>query len=306
MKRLFSKRNAPPPGQLRYDLPDEVRIRILAALRDHCGDPYDGRGGFDGMLLEVGHRLFKEYGGLCASSYAAVRRSENPVIEHFGCCPIEQAIDFIEACFQTRAYAGYQRGVDEINVILREQGIGYELTPYTDHKVEKEASLFGSRRKATLIETEYPRMIRRDEHLLHEEVVKPALQLLASSKLRVANSEMLKAHAALRTGEFEDAITLCGSAFESVLKTICDIKRWPYDPNRDAGAKLVGICRDHNLFPPFYAPILETVATIRNKLGDAHGRGPRAVHVVTQAQAEHMLHLTSAHVLFLAKLAGLG
>lgn len=300
---LFTKRNAPKPTQLRYDLSDQVRTRILAVFRDLCGEP---QGGFDNLLREVGDRLFKEYGGLRASGYEAARRSNHPVIEHFYCCRPEEAMDFIETCFQPFVYTGGQQGVDEINSIFREHGIGYELTPYVQHEVQKETSLFGRLRQGTVIETEYPRVILRSDHLVHSEVVEPALKLLTHSKLRVANTEMLKAHAALRLGEFEDAITLCGSAFESVLKTICDLKKWPYDPNRDTCAKLVGICRDNGLFPAFYAPIFESVGTIRNKLGDAHGRGPAPQYAVTQTEAEHMLHATAAHVLLLARLAGLG
>ena len=82
---LFSKRNATPPAQLRYDLPDQVRSRILAAFRDNCESEYGPHGGFEGLLSDVGRRLFKEYGGLRASSYIAARRSDNPVIEHFFC-----------------------------------------------------------------------------------------------------------------------------------------------------------------------------------------------------------------------------
>ncbi len=303
---LFTKRNAPPPTQLRYDLPDQVRTRILAAFRDHCGGPYEPQGGFDGLLREVGDRLFKESGGLRASSYVAARRSDNPVIEHFACCQADEALDFIEACFQSFIYRGRQQGVDEINAIFREHGIGYELTPYVEHFIGRDGKVTSEIRGGCTVETEYPRIIRRDEHLVHTEVIEPMLKLLTNSKLRVANSEMLGAHAALRLGEFEDAITLCGSAFESVLKTICDLKKWPYDANRDTCAKLVGICRDNGLFPAFYAPIFESVGTIRNKLGDVHGRGPTPQHSVTQEQAEHMLRATAAHVLLLAKLAGLG
>jgi len=305
MRALFSKRNAPPPAKLGYELSEQVRTRILAVFQDHCGDPYGPQGGFDGLLDEVGKHLFKEYGGLRAPSYVAARRTDNPVIEHFYCCEPDEAIDFIETCFQCFIYRGGQRGVDEVNAVFREHAIGFELTAFVEHHVEKEAPFFGQLRKGTFIECEYPRVIRRDEHLVHGEVVEPALNLLTKSKLRVANAEMLRAHAALRVGNYEDAITLCGSSFESLLKTICALKKWPYDPDRDTCSKLVSICRDNGLFPPFYTPIFEAVGTIRNKLGDAHGRGPKAQHTVTKELADHMVHMTSANILLLARLAGL-
>jgi hypothetical protein len=109
----------------------------------------------------------------------------------------------------------------------------------------------------------------------------------------------------IRKGDYPDAITSCGAAFESVLKTICDAKGWIYDRDKDTSAKLVGICRDNGLFLPFYAPIFEGVGTVRNKLGDAHGKGPRPVQSATREHAEHMIALTCTHIDFLVRQAGL-
>lgn len=302
MAKLFSQRKNPPPEIHRYDIPEQVRTRILAVFKDHCYEPH---GGFEKLLNDVGKVLFKQYGGLSKSSYVAARRSDHPVIEHFSCVDTDYAIDFIEACFQQGVYNGGQKGVDEINAIFLETGLGFELTPFVEHHLEKEVPLFGWSQKRTVIEYEYPRIILRDNQLLHEEVITPAFQLLTDSRLRVANSEILKAHNALRFKDFEAAITLSASAFESFLKTMCDIKGWPYDGDRDTCSKLVNICKDHNLFPPFYAPLFESVGSIRNKLSNAHGRGPTLSFPASQEHAEHMVHITSSHMLFLAKLAGL-
>ncbi len=301
MSKLFTKRNAPPPGKLRYDIPEQVRTRILKVFEDHASYQH----GFRGFLRDLGDMLFKEYGNLVQSSYAAARRSDNPVIEHFYCCDDAHALDFVEAAFQQRPYEGGQQGVDEINNIFREHGVGYELTPYVEHHVEREEKGRFGTRKRTYIETDYPRIIRIDSQLAHQEVAEPALQLLTDSRLRVANGEMLTAYTALRSGNWEDAITSCCSAFESLLKTVCDLKGWTYDPNRDTCAKLVSICRDNGLFPPFYVPMFEAVGTVRNRLGDAHGRGPAPAHAVSQEHAEHMVRMTSTHMLLIAKLAGL-
>ena len=305
MNSLFSKRNATPPAELHYDIPEQVRSRILAIFQDHCGDPRGAQGGFEGLLAEVGKRLFKEYGDLRAPGYVAARRSDNPVVEHFFSCETDEAGDFIEACFQSSVYRGGQRGVDEINSVFREDGIGFELSAFVEHHVEKEEPRFGQIRKRTYIEREYPRLIRRDEQYVHEQVVAPALKLLTHSKFRVANSEILKAHSDHRTGRHEDAITACSSAFESVLKTICDLKGWSYNVDKDTCATLVDICYNQGLFPSFYVDLFKRVGTIRNKLGDAHGRGPTPIHDVDDAHAEHMLYMTSVHIILLCKLAGL-
>jgi len=299
---LFSKRKKQPPKELIYDIPEVVRTRILAVFPDLCYEPH---GGFGKLLDDVGKILFKEYGFLCQSSYTAARRSDNPTIEHFYCCNLEQALDFIELCFQQNVYTGSQTGVDEINRIFNEYGIGFELTSFIEHESIKETSLFGRKRTGTVIEYEYPRIIEKSNQLIHQEIVQPSIELLSDSRFQVANSEMLKSLTSLRNGDYEDAITLCGSAFESVLKTIIDFKGWNYGPDTDTCAKLIGICRDNNLFPSFYCPAFEAVGSIRNKLSDAHGRGPKKTNNVTKENAEHMVYITLAHIVFLAKCAGI-
>lgn len=301
MAKIFSKRTAPQIRQLRYDIPDEVRTRILTVFQDGASENY----GFHALLKDLGNALFKSYGYLSRSSYSATQRSENPVIEHFYTCELPHVLDFIETYFQQQTYVGRQNGVDEINDIFREHGIGYELMPYVEHESDKPAKIMGRLTGGKVIEIEYPRIIQRRDQLVHEQVIEPTLKLLTDSRFRIANEELLKAHTALRLGDFENAITLCGSAFESFLKTICSIRKWNFDPNRDTCAKLVSICRDNGLFPAFYSPIFEAIGTVRNKSGDAHGRGPNKAIPVGQSQAEHMIHMTSAHMLLIANLAGL-
>ena len=301
MVKLFSKRNRAQEGELRYDIPEVVRSRVLAVFKSLCYEPH---GGFQGLLHEVGEFLFKQYGSICQSSYDAARRSDDPTIEHFFCCNDEQALDFIEACFSQRLYNGKQQGVDEIIEIFMEYHIGYELTPFIENHAEKETSLFGRKRFGTVIENEYPIIIRKDNQFVHKEIIEPSLSLLSGSRFKVANSEMLKAHTALRMGDYEDAITITGSAFESFLKTILTIKKISFDPDKDTCAKLLGICRDKAIFPSFYCPTFESVGTIRNKLGDAHGRGPKKAHTVSLEHAEHIVRIASSHMLLIAKLSG--
>lgn len=302
MTSFYSRRNAPPPAVLRYDIPREVKARILASLK---GVVNEHEGDMRCLLNEVGEMLYKQYGGLFRPGYEAAQCSDDPVLEHFFCCDPGHSLDFIEACFRVFNYNGGQAGVDAVNAILREHGVGYEFTRYIEHHVEKEGTLFGRKRKGTYIEREFPRAIRRDNHMLHAEVTQPALELLAHSALRVANSEILSAHAAFRAGRYEDAITSCGSAFESVLKTLCDQKKWAYDRDKDTCSKLVDICHINGLFPSFYVELFKRVGTVRNKLGDAHGRGPVPLHDVEAAHAEHMLHMTCSHIILLCRLAGL-
>ncbi len=91
----------------------------------------------------------------------------------------------------------------------------------------------------------------------------------------------------------------------SVLRTICHHKGWPFDQNKDTFAKLVGICKDNHLFPPFYVPVLEAAGSIRNKISDAHGRGPVPQYAVSKEHADHMIRLASTNITFLVGLSGL-
>lgn len=147
--------------------------------------------------------------------------------------------------------------------------------------------------------------MKKNKQFSHETTIRPCLEFLADPRFHTANAEMLKAHDDYRKGDYADAITSCGSAFESVLKTICDHHSWAYDPDKDTCSKLVGICRDNGLFPPFYAPIFEATGTIRNKLGDAHGRGPTPIYAIRKEHVDHMIQITSAHILLLVELAKL-
>ncbi|MDQ5845374.1 MAG: abortive infection family protein [Acidobacteriota bacterium] len=300
---LFTQRHTPTPRELRYDVPEEVRSRLLAVLRDAV---LECSGEFEAFLAEVGRTLFKRYGTLSKSGYIAARRSENPFVEHFFTCHDEQVLDFLEVCLQKQPTCGGQKTVDEINEILRETGIGYHFTPLIEHSVEKQFWLVpGRKSKGVVVEYDYPKAIRADNQLIHQSVTEPTLHFLSDRRFKIANSEVLKAHKALRSGEFDDAITDSASAFESLLKTICDVKGWTYDKNRDTCSRLLDICQKNGLFPSFYKQCFESICAIRNKIGDAHGRGPIRDNTAQLEHAEHMIHLTCSNMLFLAKLAEL-
>ncbi|HKB65630.1 MAG TPA: hypothetical protein VKC61_07210 [Pyrinomonadaceae bacterium] len=107
---MFTQRNAPPPRELRHDIPEEVRSRLLPVLEDAV---LECSGDFGVFLEEVARILFKRYGGLSQSGYVAARRSKNPFVEHFFTCHDEQVLDFLEVCFQQQPSCGGQKTVDE-------------------------------------------------------------------------------------------------------------------------------------------------------------------------------------------------
>ena len=305
---IYSKRHRPPPTELYYDFPEQVRRRLLSTLGDivnggseyEIGSPHE----FDGLLSKVRSRLLSEYGYLCRPSYEALRRSRIDILEHFFSCEDEQVLDFIEVCFQYGNRSLRKTGVSAVNSILRDENIGFELTPWDsslDERLSPGIDRIAHTNDATV---SFPQFVPIENLHVHKEIIKPTLDLLTSSRFAVANSEMLKAHGAYRAGEYATTITNCCSAFESTLKTICDNKGWQYS-KKDSCGRLVEACGTRGLFPEFYAQLLTLTGTIRNRLGDAHGRGPTVEIQVDRAHAQHMLNLTSTHILLLVELADL-
>jgi hypothetical protein len=237
--------------------------------------------------------------------YEAARMSNDPVIEHFFQCPDEEVMDFLQMCFETRWNFGRQPMVEAINRVFQEENIGYELTSYSEITTEG-GTLFGrfSPRGKT-IRPVLPKVLRKDEKLLHAEAVKPCLDALSNPLFESANAELLNAFDEYRQAKYADAITDAGAAFESVLKSICSKKRWTYDKERDTCSKLLDICRENSLFHPFYKQILEGTATIRNKLGDAHGKGPKPEYTATKELADHMLYTVCNNINLVISLANL-
>jgi hypothetical protein len=89
------------------------------------------------------------------------------------------------------------------------------------------------------------------------------------------------------------------------MKTICTRKNWNFNPDKDTCGSLVKALATNGLFYPFYSPLFEAVGTIRNKMGDAHGRGPAPQHTPDKEYADHMLQFTSANITMMIRKSGL-
>ena len=151
-------------------------------------------------------------------------------------------------------------------------------------------------------------IIRIDSQLIHAEVVKPTLTLLTQKRYAGAQQEFLRAHKHYRQGNAEEALNECLKAFESVMKSICDKRRWRYG-DKDGASKLIGICLDNGLIPSFWKQnfqslksLLESsVPTGRNNLG-GHGQGS-VQRTVPGYVVGYVLHMTAAAIVFLAEAA---
>jgi hypothetical protein len=141
--------------------------------------------------------------------------------------------------------------------------------------------------------------------MLHKEVVQPCLEVLRDPRFATANNELMEAFDKVRQAKYADAITSCGSAFESVLKSICEAKNWTYYADGDTCGKLLDACQREGLFPGFYRPALDGVGRVRNKISDAHGRAHTPHPPASRDEAEHMIHMACADIVLLVGLARL-
>jgi len=136
--------------------------------------------------------------------------------------------------------------------------------------------------------------------------VKPILRLLNDKHYAGAQQEFFKAHEHYRHGDAKETLNECLKAFESLMKAICDKRKWPYVKTATA-KELIRVCLDNNLIPAFWEShytalrsMLESgVPTGRNKLS-GHGQGSTPTTVPSHL-VSYMLHITAASMLFLAE-----
>jgi hypothetical protein len=147
-------------------------------------------------------------------------------------------------------------------------------------------------------------IIRKDSQLVHSEVVKPALALLAAPLFAKANDDFMTAHRHYRNGEFKDAVTAANRAFETTLKLICDLESWAYGKG-DRASELVTVVSNNGLFTHYfdkglsaYMAMLKTgLPNVRNDAG-GHGAG-LAAQSVTAGIARYAINLTASNIVFL-------
>lgn len=297
---LFSKRQKKLRGDVPdvyvYDsLPNPLRVQIVHIWTDTLGgNLYQHNKVADAYKLIV-DALCREY-GLFQLPGAETYGSRDYISELANFLlqskDIDRALDTIELSFRVidkftrnwqyrnrdNASAAADDAINELNERFREHGVGYQF-------IGEE-------------------IVRVDSELIHSEVVKPALRLLNNKKFAGAQEEFLKAHEHYRHGNEKEALNECLKAFESLMKAICDKRRWTYKPNSTA-KDLIEVCFTNGLIPSFWQTNLtslrsmleSSIPTGRNKLG-GHGQGTNTT-VVPPYLVAYMLHMTASVIVFL-------
>lgn len=287
---IFSKRQKrnreDVPDVYQYErIPDELRVQVVQIIdQDIC----QGVRFYFHIFRNIRDILCREYGRFTLGD--GVEETPDEVINFFlETDNTEEAIDVIEISIRT--LDGYLRpksdiarrnldnAIAELNYRFREHGVGYQY--------------------------ESGKIIRVDSELIHAEVVKPALSLLADPMYAGANDEFLNAHVHYRAKRNKECMNECLKAFESCLKAICDKRGWAYKDTA-AAKDLVDIVLDKGLIPRFmespfkgFRSALSGGAILRNKRS-GHGQGGKIVEV-PESMASYVLHLTASNILLLAR-----
>lgn len=290
---LFSKRQKKlrgdvPDVYVYDDIPDPLRVQIVHIWSEAIGDEI-------GAYSAMAKILCKEYGCFQLPGENVPRNRYQELVEFLLAEEnVERVLDAVELSFRfidkrTRSYDYMRRpdasekaddAIAELNVRFREHGVGFQF-------------LDG-------------RIVRVDSEYVHSEAIKPAIRLLYNKRYAGAQQEFLSAHQHYRKGEAKEALNDCLKALESVMKAICDKRRWRYPKNATAKA-LIDVCFKNELIPAFWESqysalrtLLESgVPTGRNRLS-GHGQGTAPVEVPGHIAA-YMLHMTASSIVFLAE-----
>ncbi len=290
-RRMERARNAGKPVIYKYDeLPEKFRGQVVYILRRLINQT--GGGGWNQI-----HDLFGSQMGLFSlvneggsSEYqclAFIRR--DPDVEQI-LSLIEIAIRRTDAFIRSGFYLLKQRAlpildsaISELNQRFQENELGYQY--------------------------QYPpgQIVRMDSQYLHTESIEPAVSLLYDEGFTGASDEFLQAHKHHREGNNKAAISSALNAFESAMKTICDIRGWKYDAQKATASALIRTLLDNNLIPSemqsHFTGLRTTleggVPTIRNKFA-GHGQGSEPVEVPDYL-ASYALHLTASNIVFLVE-----
>ena len=149
-------------------------------------------------------------------------------------------------------------------------------------------------------------IVRIESKFLHQEAVKPALQLLQAKRYAGANGEFRKAHEHYRHQRYSEAINECLKALESTLKVICQKREWPFS-DKDPAKTLLTVIFKKGLVPGYLESkftglrtVLESgVPTIRNR-ESGHGAGEEPRHI-PQHLAAYVIHLTASAIVFISR-----
>lgn len=279
--KVFSRRNVNDPSQEKQLTPEFKRRVFL-----RCRDLFYG----SDFWNEI-HTKFTYLLGKYQLTELSTGSPGEDAVEFLHRCSDENFLDFIEYIFTTQAYFhASSRGelVKEINEFLLLDDLPYALTDFVYTEGHD-----GQYQTMTL--TSLPQVVKKESEVVFQTAIEPALNLLRDSRFTTPNKEFLKALEDYRKADYGDCLIKCGSAFESVLKIVCDYNNWPFKQTDTASPLLKTVISNTNLESFFEQPLI-LIATLRNKLSNAHGAETGSRNV-SKGKAEYTINATASAIL---------
>lgn len=289
---LFSKRNKTLPDVfVAKPIPQKFRNQVYQILSSSWLDFSHYRG--EHLSDKISDILCREHGLFTIYPPERKRKQNATTTDDIAQCVIHHKdtdlfLDLIELVFKrmhtSSEFAEFEMDVDqgrssatrELNHRFRENGLGYEFD-------------VGSMR-----------LLSKDNEFVHQEAVRPTLELLSDSKFSTANKEYLEAFSDFKDGKFGDCVTKCCAAFESVMKIVCNEKGWQYDEQKATAGPLVSTIIQQCDLPNFLDQPLMIIATLRNRVSTAHGAG-NSQRVVDETLARYALNVTASSIMLVVQ-----
>lgn len=295
---VFSNRSSEEEN-VKHEIPDTTRNRVLLWCNEVLSGERQGsfgNGDYRQPFWEEIHRFLQYRLGrpqLVNGSGSIESDARSYVISS----PAEEFLDFIEDIFKTKCLfhvgISYKDMVNDLNELLCVDNLPYHITYRITEEVEEDCG-------TAIYTRSHPKVIMKENDIVHSNVITPALLFLQQPHFRHANKEFLKALEDYRKNNFGDCLTKSGSAFESVLKVICDQNSWPYDNDRDTASTLVKTVISKTKLAPYFETTFMIVATLRNRLSSSHGSGVAEKHVSPHI-AQYALNITASAIILLVE-----
>lgn len=276
---VFSNRNTEVQPFV-HKVPTTLRNKIILYCHEVFGlNLFSGNN--SDYITEFWNEIFRllRYlnGKVRLSTMNTITPSED-VIAYLLECDYDQFLDFVELIFKCNCVHKLSIDVNtivsDINEFFISECVGFELTEMISEQViEKVNGYPFLGRETTVVHiVQYPQIIKKENQLVHSNIIIPALTLLRDPKYQFANKEYLEAQEEYLRGDYGDCLTKCCSSLESVMKVICDKRRWDYKQT-DTASTLIKIIINRSKMETFFEPSFTIIATLRNRLSNSHGAG---------------------------------
>lgn len=289
---VFSRREKFVAASEQKPLSQEFRNRIIMLLGDTL--QYT----FEDCLTALQRKVAYLHGQIRLSNTEQYSSPADDLLHFLLNCKDEHLLDVIELIFKSDLPGitwPDNHLIPSINKFFQIDNLPYHLIGYSTE--EFETTLHGAQTTCRQI-TEFPRIIRKDNELLHQNAIEPALTILNSTDFKHANNEFLKALDDYRKGDFGDCLTKCGSAFESVMKVLCRKNSISFKETDTASVLLKALLANGQLDGYWEQPLI-LIATLRNRLSSSHGAGTQSKKIPEHV-AMYVMNATASATLLLS------